>query len=711
MKAIYLVIIFAFVFSACSPKATPSPSPSVVPPSQTPTSTEVPPTFTPTATPEPIGGGGTILMKVNKLLYPKDISLDKPFNWFSALSDGSNLTAVDYDQIYGFAPDGSRMLVRQANTLVLINPDGTSPTKLDTGPDVFLPTVSYRVLWLTNGKIVFNAAPKESGEKSSIYVVNKDGSGLVKLNQPASEIVGIVGMLFASPDEQSVYWVTGSQCHERGICHEKYFLTRLDDSAQQQVWQNILAASNRIFISPSGKFITYDSDFGWSFKNGCFLATIDGQLISAVALHGYFYCYTGMWSSVEDKLLLEGWVKEKGTYRLDVTVWSEPGNVITKLPAYNAFYCNPVWMPDGERLFLHGCTDKEPWNKSTKYVGSRILNISDGTVTEYPGSNNCYSALSPDSKWAIFFHCQTADSKMAPSQLMNLVTKETHPIFADFVSGDPKALQEAWPLLWTAAAGSVPSASSPSSTPVAPAANTQNLVAGSAKISSKDGRVMVYVPAGEFTMGSDTGQPSSKPAHKVNLDAFWIDQTEVSNGKYYECVQASGCTPPQFMRLTGLQTYEKYSLPDVASLPVVNVSWDQAQTYCASAGGALPTEAQWEKAARGTDGRTYPWGEQLPDYSLFDYFRDKPTQIGSFPDGASPYGALDMAGNVWEYVADWYVRDYYVNSPHDNPTGPATGFAHVIRGGSFASSTTTQITTYNRNFEGSNIGFRCEATP
>jgi eukaryotic-like serine/threonine-protein kinase len=273
-----------------------------------------------------------------------------------------------------------------------------------------------------------------------------------------------------------------------------------------------------------------------------------------------------------------------------------------------------------------------------------------------------------------------------------------------------------WSLFWAPSTNFIPPAVSSAQAPV------------TGRFSPKDNMVSVYVPKGEFTMGSDSSQSqqSAKPAHIVNLDAFWIDQTEVTNGMYVKCIQDNGCTPPKYYTGKAVDTgnqytipnakvllYENYLLPETANLPVLNVSWDQAQSYCTWAGRQLPTEAQWEKAARGTDGRTYPWGEQMPDRTLLNNYYEGPVQIGSYPDGASPYGALDMAGNVWEYVSDWYDRGYYASSPQDNPTGPASGESHVVRGGAWY--TVQKVMTFYRAFEGSSdlslsrIGFRCSS--
>jgi eukaryotic-like serine/threonine-protein kinase len=216
-----------------------------------------------------------------------------------------------------------------------------------------------------------------------------------------------------------------------------------------------------------------------------------------------------------------------------------------------------------------------------------------------------------------------------------------------------------------------------------------NLGIGSSVVSPVDGMTLVYVPAGEFQMGSPasdgTAGADEKPIHTVYLDAYWIDQTEVTNAMYAKCVAARVCNPPRNTSTSTRSDY--YGSSEFANYPVVYVYWPDAQAYCAWAGRKLPSEAEWEKAARGTDGRIYPWGDEPPNSDLLNYHWNlgDTTQVGSYPAGASPYGALDMAGNVWEWVYDWYGKDYYTASPHDNPGGPLSGNHHVIRGGSWSS--------------------------
>lgn len=238
------------------------------------------------------------------------------------------------------------------------------------------------------------------------------------------------------------------------------------------------------------------------------------------------------------------------------------------------------------------------------------------------------------------------------------------------------------------------------------------LGAGSTMISAVDGMEMIYVPQGEFTMGIDEGRSNEEPEHQVTLTAYWIDKSEVTNAMYAQCVAAKACEQPGQPGSSSQEQY--YGNPIFADYPVIYVSWHKAQAYCKWAGRQLPTEAQWEKAARGTDGRLYPWGKASPTNDLVNFKENvgDTKNVCSYPGGNSPYGACDMAGNVLEWVFDWYDADYYDTSPLDNPTGPGSSHNRVQRGGSWYFDE-HNIRTYNRllgppGWKGDpDLGFRC----
>lgn len=212
---------------------------------------------------------------------------------------------------------------------------------------------------------------------------------------------------------------------------------------------------------------------------------------------------------------------------------------------------------------------------------------------------------------------------------------------------------------------------------------------------------MVAVPAGPFLRGADAGDEDERPARQLTLRAFSLDRTEVSLAAYTACVSAGACRPP-----IGTASADP-------RLPVSGVTWHDASAYCAFAKKRLPTEAEWEKAARGTTGRLHPWGDVASCLRAnFDVCgAGGPKAVGSFPDGASPYGALDLAGNVWEWVADWYDASAYASAPAQDPVGPATGTVKVIRGGAFDTMAPTLRTSYRGRAEPAsrhrNVGFRC----
>ena len=300
----------------------------------------------------------------------------------------------------------------------------------------------------------------------------------------------------------------------------------------------------------------------------------------------------------------------------------------------------------------------------------------------------------------------------------------------------------------------------PSATPVPPTQTpvptiTPTLGIGSTQVSEKDGMVLVYVPTGEFLMGISNDDISwltqlcpacdasslrdQVPQRHIILDPYWIDQTEVTNAQFAEFVARTGYVTAAEKRGNSYvlniarnefeyQAEADWRHPrgigsDVRGredYPVTQMSWDDATAYCAWAGRRLPTEAEWEKAARGPQAWLFPWGQEAPsDERLnFNMTRSGPAPVGGYPSGASPYGVLDMAGNLWEWVADYYSEPYYRDAPDYNPIGPATGEGHTLRGGSWGSLYQTELFYVTTTFRLWNkpsirsdvLGFRCVAT-
>lgn len=228
------------------------------------------------------------------------------------------------------------------------------------------------------------------------------------------------------------------------------------------------------------------------------------------------------------------------------------------------------------------------------------------------------------------------------------------------------------------------------------------------KTSAMDGMLQVYVPEGEFIMGEDheLKKPDS-PRHVVYLDAFWMDRVEVTNAMYLKCMRANGCTVPVSDNIY----YDNWIYRDH---PIVYVTWDQANAYCHWADRRLPTEAEWEKAARGIKGWMYPWGNKQPNPRQANYAStliQESVSAFRYPLGASPYDVWNMSGNVREWVADWFDADYYSYSPYANPQGPETGEERVLRSTSYNEDGREIVVTSRLRHEpesaGLSRGFRC----
>ncbi|MGD2158199.1 MAG: SUMF1/EgtB/PvdO family nonheme iron enzyme [Anaerolineales bacterium] len=234
---------------------------------------------------------------------------------------------------------------------------------------------------------------------------------------------------------------------------------------------------------------------------------------------------------------------------------------------------------------------------------------------------------------------------------------------------------------------SQPSPTDTSSVPQASPTPTYGI--GSTWISPLDGMEMVYVPAGPFVMGLEDPEDLSRshaiklePPQTVELLAFWIDKTELTNDMYTQCVDAGICEPPFEPAFPPYPNY--YQNPIYGNHPVLGVTYENAERYCRWANRRLPTETEWEKAARGEEGNLYPWGDETPNCGRASYLTCSigTLAVGTLVGGASPYGALDMAGNAWEWVADWYEPEAY-STPFPVEGKVFTETLHVVRGGSW----------------------------
>jgi formylglycine-generating enzyme required for sulfatase activity len=232
---------------------------------------------------------------------------------------------------------------------------------------------------------------------------------------------------------------------------------------------------------------------------------------------------------------------------------------------------------------------------------------------------------------------------------------------------------------------------------------------------------MILIPAGSFSMGSNDGLPNERPEHTVTLDSYYIDQSEATLSLYRKFLESTKQESPS--------TWDDEAATTVGDRPATGMKWQAASAYCQWAGKRLPTEAEWEKAARGTDGRRYPWGNMQPFVDIANYNRGMwvneaitlvavtsglegmSVRHGLKEGGKSPFGLFHMAGNAAEWVADWYGRDYYQKTPTQNPVGPATGEKRVIRGGSWAdlpaALRVTARFSAEADYEDRTIGFRC----
>ena len=263
-------------------------------------------------------------------------------------------------------------------------------------------------------------------------------------------------------------------------------------------------------------------------------------------------------------------------------------------------------------------------------------------------------------------------------------------------------------------------------------------------VKGEGGGEMALIPAGAFVMGADQGSESHRPRRRVTLGAYLMDRYEVTNAQFRTFIDAKGYDRQDLWSSAGWQWRSRQGLAqrlrgrlgavgaaapsrlprywgdsraNDARQPVVGVSWYEADAFCRFLGKRLPSEAEWEKAARGTDGRKFPWGEtaEAGRANATEAKAERAMPVGSFPTGASPYGVHDLVGNVAEWVSDWYAREYAKSAPAENPRGPHTGSRRAVRGGTWDDDAKDQP-VMRRSSEGPEernrkLGFRCAKNP
>lgn len=461
-KILFVLVLTVFVLSACGTPATSVPVPTNTPvplPTETPIPTA---TLQPSPTPVPLGGGGKFIMQVNPLLIPKEFNSQESNNWFLASSDGTNLKLLNA-QIWSISPDGKRALTYTSDSNIsLMNLDGTGEILLDDSLDYYSiarsNVANQTALWLPNGDVVVLAREKENPTKFSVNIVSQDGK-LKKLEKPSQIIKAYATFLFTSPDGKYLYW---KNCANQNC---KYYVTTLDDSEQKQILQKPNPGQD-VHISPSGEYISYAV-----IPGGCYLYKVADGTTTKVTLEdgssGWFFCNGNSWSPTEDKLFA---ITPTGYATLNV-----PDGKITPFSGVNADSCYIAnWTPDGKSILLSTCTKENTYEEYgmgqmggiddayfymrdfVQSIGARLIDISNGAITEYPDAGFCNAVISPDSKWVLFYQCKNENNLAVNSpQLLNLDTKEISPVFQEFVSDNPDAyimsndgLDRSWLVFW-----------------------------------------------------------------------------------------------------------------------------------------------------------------------------------------------------------------------------------------------------------------------
>jgi Tol biopolymer transport system component len=549
----------------------------------------------------------------------------------------------------------------------------------------------------TPGLIAFNS---NRDGNNDIYVMNADGSNVTRLTTTNSDD----RIPSWSPDGRQIAYQSNT-----GGDYELLILD-LDRPPSRAVTNNSCNDFNPVF-SPDGERLAFYSDCDGNRE--IYTIRVDGSDRQQLTFSGETYNWFPYWSPDGRRIAYSS--NQGGKYR----IWIMNVNGSNPAPLQNG--CVPSWSPDGEWIaFGQYCTD----------LGALYAMRPDGSDlrvldTQY---NNANPSWSPDGSQIAFQSDRSGNEEI---WVMNV--DGSNPVQLTFNAGRDSAA------VWQPVPAHI------SALPEGPALPSN-------QVSVVDGMTLVFIPADNFQMGLSNEQQNrllalcpgcdpnvlrdQLPQHPVSLDAYFIDQTEITNDQFTQFVQANGyvTTAEQkgssyvispgwvdFQYLPGADWRQPIGSNtgsnSLGKAAMTQVSWDDAAAYCSWAGRRLPTEAEWEYAARGSDGRLFPWGNEAPDNRIlvYNYNSLGPVTAGSYPAGVSPFGLLDMAGNVWEWVSDYYSETYYQSSPQNNPQGPADGEGHPLRGGSWASeqqselfNVTTTMRLWNKASIRSNVtGFRC----
>jgi len=564
------------------------------------------------------------------------------------------------------------------------------------------PTPLPPITGSTGGVIAFYS---ERDGNAEIFIMNPDGSDQRRLTFNQFEDSSPAW----SPDGSQIAFISDRDDPQAGECFPnclfQIYVINADGSDEHKLVETEFTTHHPDW-HPDGTKLSFDTEF--NLQGDIYVVNADGSDQRLLIEDGFW----ADWSPDGTQIALASNRDGNVEIYLADTDGSNQRR-LTDSPAWELF---PAWSPDGVQVAFFSMEVGQ--RKQDIYVmnadGADVRQLTDRphTVDENP-------AWSPDGARIVF---QSDRDRNFEIYIMNADGSDQRPLTNDG-AGDY------WPV-WRPEATVVPP----------PRASTSSL--GDTWPRPADGMVMVYVPTGEFQMGSDDAKVDvalqmcnthygncerewfevEQPVHTVALDGFWIDQTEVTNAQYQRCVEAGACDQPLRSGSDTRNTY--YGDSDYNDYPVVYINWHQADAYCKWAGARLPTEAEWEYAARGPEGRRYPWGDEFDGTRLnlcdanckydwadevFDDGYGDTALVGSYPGGASWCGALDMSGNAWEWMADWYEN--YPSERQVNPTGPSSGSLRVLRGDSADGTRSVARSTARHGDRPGNsykyFGFRC----